>query len=72
MIDGFKIFLSGQGGTDKSHVIKLIHRDLIYFLQQTLKPKPIEPLVLFPAPTGSATFNIEGTTFHSAFMLKFI
>ena len=58
MIDGSKNFLSGQGGTGKSHGIKLIYRDVIYFFQQTLKPKPDEPLVLLTAPTGSATFNI--------------
>ena len=30
MVDGFKIFLSGTG---KSHVIKHIHTDVIYFCQ---------------------------------------
>ena len=67
MIDGFKIFLSGTG---KSHEIKLIHRDVIYFFQQTLKPKLNEPLVLLTAPMGSAAFNIGGTTLHSAFLLN--
>ena len=70
MIDGFTIFLSGLGRTGKSHVIILICRDVIYFFHQTLKPKPSEPLVLLTTPTGSATFNIGGTTLHSAFMLN--
>ena len=65
----FKYF-HGPGGTGKSHVIKLIHRDVIYFFQQTLKSKPNEPLVFLTAPTGSVAFNIGGTTLHSAFMIN--
>ena len=69
LTDGYKIFLSGPRGTGKSHVIKLIHRDVINFFQQTLKPEPDEPLVLLTAPPGSATFQIGGTTLHSTFIL---
>ena len=68
--DGFKIMLSGPGGTGKSHVIKLIRRDMIYLLQKSMKIGPDEPLVLLTAPTGLAAFNIGGVTAHSAFMLS--
>ena len=63
------MFLNGSGGTGKSHVIKLIHHDVVHFLQQSLKLQPDEPLVLLTAPTGLAAFNIGGITLHSAFML---
>ena len=67
---GFKIFLTGTGGTGKSHIIKLIRHDGIYFLQQTMNVDPDQPLVLLTAPTGLATFNIGGITLHSTFMLN--
>ena len=54
----------------ESNVIKLICRDVIYFVQQNLKPKPNEPLVFLTAWTGSVTFNIQGITLHSVFMLN--
>ena len=65
----FKLYLGGPGGTGKSHIIKLIRRDVIYFLQQTMQVHPDEPLVLLTAPTGLAAFDIGGVTLHSAFML---
>ena len=57
----------GAGGTGRSHVIKLIRCDVIYFLQQTMKVQPDEPLVLLTAPTGVAAFDIGGITLHLAF-----
>ena len=66
----YQIFLNGPGGTGKSHIIKLIRRDAIYFLQKTMKIEPDQPnIVLLTAPTGLAAFNIGGVTLHSAFML---
>ena len=69
-LNGYKIYLGGPGGTGKSHVIKLIHWDVIYFLQQSMRVQPDEPLVLLTAPARLAAFNIHGVTLHSAFMLK--
>ena len=76
-IKPFKIFLSGPGGTGKSHVIKLIRRDVIYFFRM-IKEDPYpntqleddKPLVLLTAPTGSAAFQISGLTIHSALQLS--
>ena len=67
---GFKVCLNGPGGTGKSHVIKMIRRDVIYLLQRSMKIEPGHPLVLLTAPTGLAAFNIDGITLHSAFMLS--
>ena len=73
----YKIFLSGPGGTGKSHVINLIRRDLIYFFRMIREdPYPNtqfeddKPLVLLTAPTGSAAFQISGLTIHSALQLS--
>ena len=69
ILPDYKIFLSGPVGTDKSHIIKLLCHDTMYFFEQTLKPNPDEPLVLITAPTGAAAFQARGCTIHSAFML---
>ena len=50
--------------------IKLIRCDVIYFLQQSMRVQPEEPLILLTAPTCLGAFNIGGVTRHSAFMLK--
>ena len=66
---GYRIFLSGPGGTGKSHVVHLIQRDMLYFFKYTVKPDDDQPIVLITAPTGSAAFQIGGPTIHSAFLL---
>ena len=66
---GYRIFLSGPGGTGKSHVVHLIQRGMSYFFKHTLKPDDDQPIVLITAPTGSAAFQIGGSTIHSAFLL---
>ena len=66
----YKIFLSGPGGTGKSHVIKLLHRDIVHFFKTIHVPDIDQPLVLLTAPTGIAAFQINGTTIHSAFNLS--
>ena len=66
---GYRIFLSGPGGTGKSHVVHLIQRDMSHFFKNTVKPDDDQPTVLITAPTGSAAFQIGGSTIHSAFLL---
>ena len=68
--DGYKVFLSGCGGTGKSHVVRLIQRDTAYLLNHVLLPDPDQPIVLVTAPTGSAAFNINGSTVHSALSIN--
>ena len=66
----YKIFLSGSGGTGKSHVIRMLHRDIVHFFKPFTGPDIDQPLVLLTAPTGVAAFQIDGTTIHSAFNLS--
>ena len=66
---GYRIFLSGPGGTGKSHVVHLVQRDMSYFFKHTVKPDDDQPIVLITAPTGSAAFQMGGSTIHSAFLL---
>ena len=62
--DPFYIFLSGSGGTGKSHVIKTIYqavtKTLLYHSSDLDKPR-----VLLLGPTGISAVNINGTTIHS-------
>ena len=39
------------------------------FFKYTVKPDDAQPIVLITAPTGSAAFQIGGSTIHSAFLL---
>ena len=68
--DGYRIFLSGCGGTGKSHVVWLVQRDMSYLLQHVLHPDPDQPIVLVTAPTGSAAYNIGGSTIHSGLCIN--
>jgi hypothetical protein len=74
-VDPFRIFLSGPGGTGKSHVIKMIHRDINYFFRLYVNMFRNEyaaienPLVLLTAYTGTAAYNINGSTLHSTLAL---
>ena len=49
----YRIFLSGPGGTGRSHVAHLIQRDMSHFFKHTVKPDDDQPIVLITAPTGS-------------------
>ena len=77
MIQPYKVFLSGPGGTGKSHCINLIRRDVNYFFRllnnNTYGQTKIEddkPLIHLTAPTGSAGFQIGGLTLHAALQLS--
>ena len=77
--ESYHIFLSGPGGTGKSHVIKMIYRDNVKFFRRYFVGKPCEfggvdssledVIALLCAYTGTAAFNIDGMTLHSAFQL---
>ena len=75
--DSYQIFLSGPGGTGKSYVIKMIYHDNIKFFRRffvscdsncvsSCYGDVIERLCAY---TGTAAFNIDGMTLHSAFQL---
>ena len=67
--EGYRIFLSGPGGTGKSHIVHLTQRGMSHFFKHTVKPDDDQQIVLIAAPTGSAAFQIGGSTIHSAFLL---
>ena len=69
-IEGYRVFLSGSGGTGKSHVVRLIQRDMSYFLRTIVNADPDQPIVLVTAPTGSAAYNIGGSTIHAALSMS--
>ena len=58
------IFLTGEGGCGKSHLLKVIHKSLTKILMHR-GGKPDKQKVLRIAPTGVAAINIGGTTIHT-------
>ena len=77
-LKGYKVFLSGPGGTGKSTVIELIHRDVTELFRccrviddnvSEMDYNPDDPTSLLTAFTGTASFNINGSTMHSLFQL---
>ena len=57
-------FSKWPGGTGKSHLEGLIQRDMFHFFKHTVKPDDDQPIVLITPPTGSAAFQIGGSTIH--------
>ena len=49
--------------------MKLIQRDMFYFVRSVVNANPDQPIVLMTAPTGSAAFQIGGSTIDSALLL---
>ena len=68
-IKGYNVFLSGPGGSGKSFVLQMIHRDTCYFYSKLKSVVPDNPLLLMTAYTGTAAFVIDGITLHSALNL---
>ncbi|XP_052690977.1 uncharacterized protein LOC128168860 [Crassostrea angulata] len=64
----FHIFITGGAGTGKSHLIKAIHFEASRLLGKTL-PTPNAISILLTAFTGTAAFNIGGSTIHHVFSL---
>ena len=62
-LHGYRVFLSGSGGTGKSHVLQLIQCNIYYMLNHTINPDDDQPLVLVTAPTGSAAFQVGGINY---------
>ena len=62
--ESIHIFLLGSGGTDKSHLVKVIYNAISKTLLYHCKD-PEKPRVLLLGPTGISAVNIGGTTIHS-------
>ena len=79
ILNHIKIFLSGPGGSGKYHVIKMTHHNNVKFYKCFFVGRISEScevissgndvIGLVCAYTGTATFNIDGMTLHSAFQL---
>ncbi|XP_038135176.1 uncharacterized protein LOC119779572 [Cyprinodon tularosa] len=71
--DAFHLFVSGGGGVGKSQLIRCIYseaRKILNKLQVLSEEADISsPTVLLTAFTGTAAFNICGTTLHSLLKL---
>ena len=65
----YRLLISGPGRTGKSHIIKLIHDDTKRLLRRSGHFEPDDVLILLTAFTGPATFNRDGMTLHSTFLL---
>ena len=63
------IFISGSGGTGKSHLLKVIYNVISKILLRHCKD-PEKPRVLLIGPTGVSAVNIGGTTVHSGLGIK--
>ncbi|XP_062602075.1 uncharacterized protein LOC134263710 [Saccostrea cucullata] len=66
--EALHIFITGGAGTGKSHLIKAIHYEASRILRKTLT-SPDSISVLLSAFTGTAAFNIGGSTLHHLFSL---
>ena len=65
----YHLYISGSGGVGKSHVISLLRHITIKYLRYLPNVTPSDLLCLTCAPTGTAAFNINGMTIHSAFLI---
>ena len=65
----YHLYISGSGGVGKSHVISLLRHITIKYLRYLPQVTPSDLLCLTCAPTGTAAFNINGMTIHSAFLI---
>ncbi|XP_068712523.1 uncharacterized protein [Montipora foliosa] len=64
-INPIYLFLTGGGGSGKSHVTKLIYHTVVKTFKHVAS-NPELPTVLLMAPTGVSAINIEGTTINTA------
>ena len=74
----FMAFIAGSGGIGKSYCIRMMQRDAIHLFQRCnlfhgeggYEYNPEDVIALLTAFTGTAAFNINGTTLHAAFQLS--
>ena len=63
-IEPLYLFITGGGGTGKSHVIRAIYHTVVKTFRHGLTNPEMIP-VLMMAPTGVAAVNIDGTTINT-------
>lgn len=62
----FSLFLSGAGGSGKSHFIKAVYQIIMKMSKKIDKIEPFFPTII-AAFTGQASFNVSGNTIHTLF-----
>jgi hypothetical protein len=65
--DPLHLYVSGGAGTGKSYLIKAIYHTIRMSLNREGEHPDLTKVLLL-APTGTAAYNIEGLTIHSAFL----
>ena len=68
-VEPVHIFLSGSGGTGKSHLVKVIYNAISNTLLYHCKD-PEKTRVILLGPTGISAVNIVGTIIHSGVATK--
>ena len=56
-------------GHSEKVMLYISYRDMSHLFKHTVKPDDDQPIVLITAPTGSAAFQVGGSTFHFTFLL---
>ena len=67
----FYIFISGEAGTGKSHVVRLLF-EAVKIIQTRPGDDIKKPVVLVTAPTANAAFIIGGKTIDSCLGFNFL
>ena len=68
--DPIYLYVSGGAGTGKSYLIKALYHTIQLTLDREGEQSYLTKVLLL-APTGTAAYNIEGLTIHSAFLFIF-
>ena len=66
------LFLTGGAGTGKTFLLMLLIQGLLRHYTKTLDSNIDTPIALVMAYTGKVTFNVGGTTIHSALLLPLV
>ena len=67
--NGYRNCLSGPGAQAKVMLYISYKETCLIFFKHAVKPDDDQPIALITAPTGSAAFQIGGSTIHSVFVL---
>jgi hypothetical protein len=68
-VDPFYLFCTGGAGVGKSHLINTIVQLANRVLLRRPVDDPEQTVVHLTAPTGTAAYNISGSTLHNSFIL---
>ena len=64
------LFLKGEAGTNKTFILMILIQGLLRNYTKIVASNIDTPIALVMAYTSKATFNVGGTTIHSALLLS--